>query len=239
MPDQMLPRATVSAQRHQAADAIDGDLPDLTAIDDLDHLRGDPAAGAGGAHVQDSLPASCDGAKDDVLIVKNGGRFEADEELRSTGVGVGTGVLPWNLGDCVGRDEVKWPMPSSRHLYVGELIAVDGPEAGAVAFLQVAALAHQVSNDVREDGVLERDRSILGAEDAEVFSHQGDLVPVQIYLDPILLDTADGDVQEHARVHRHLRPRGIVPATRILNQPAVPTILIPSKLGRRPGIKSE
>jgi hypothetical protein len=70
-------------------------------------------------------------------------------------------MLPWNIGDCVGRDEVKRSMPSSRHLYVGELIAVDGPEAGAVAFLQVAALAHEVKNDVLEDGVLEGDRVIL------------------------------------------------------------------------------
>lgn len=117
-------------------------------------------------------------------------------------------MLPWDLGDRVSRDEVKRPVPSSRHLDVGELVAVDGPEAGAVAFLQVAALAQEVWDDVVEDGALEGDRVVLGAEDAEVLCRQGDLVPVQIDLDPVLLDAGDGDVQEHTRVRLHLLRRG-------------------------------
>ena len=68
-----------------------------------------------------------------------------------------------------------------------------------------------------EDGALEGQPRVplVGAEDAEVFRHQGHLVLVQLHLDPVLLDDVDGDVEEHIlRRRRHLERS----KTRVLEQ---------------------
>ena len=60
----------------------------------------------------------------------------------------------------------------------------------------------------------------VGAENAEVLlRHQGDLVLVQVHLDPVLRDAVDGDVEEHTRVLRRRRRRHLERSkTRVLEQ---------------------
>jgi len=93
---------------------------------------------------------------------------------------------------------------------VGELGAVDGLPAGAVAAGEVAALAHEAGDDAVEGGALVVQRLPRGAQAllaraqaAEVLGRPGDLVGEELHDDAAGLGLADEDVEENLGVLGH------------------------------------
>merc|ERR1711887_9741 len=110
--------------------------------------------------------------KNHVLAVQPGGFGRAEEELASVGVGAGVGHGE-DAGSGVLLDEIL----------VGELFAVDGLAAGAVAAGKVASLAHEAGNDAVEGGPRIAESLLPGAESAEVLAGFWNDVSVQLHHD--------------------------------------------------------
>merc|ERR1711887_157938 len=123
--------------------------------------------------------------KNHVLAVQPGGFGRAEEELASVGVGAGVGHGE-DAGSGVLLDEIL----------VGELVAVDGLAAGAVAAGEVASLAHEAGNDAMEGGARVAEPLLPGAEVAEVLAGFGYDVRVQRHHDAPGLRSADRHVEE-------------------------------------------
>merc|ERR1719370_1801259 len=81
-------------------------------------------------------------------------------------------------------------------ILVGELVAVDGLAAGAVAAGEVTSLAHEAGNDAMEGGALVAEPLLPGAEGPEVLAGFGHDVRVQRHHDAPGLRSADRHVKE-------------------------------------------
>jgi len=113
-----------------------------------------------------------DASEDHVLAVQPGRFGRAKEELASVGVGAGIGH-----GEDAGSDVLL------DEILVGELFAVDGLAAGAVAAGKVASLAHEAGNDAVEGGPRIAEPLLPGAESAEVLTGFWNDVSVQLHHD--------------------------------------------------------
>jgi hypothetical protein len=101
-----------------------GYLLELAAVHDGDLLAGAARAGAQGLDLLHQVHASRHGAEHDVLAVQPGGLHGGEEELRAVGVGARVGH-----GQQAGAGVLQL------EILVGELLAVDGFAASAVASL--------------------------------------------------------------------------------------------------------
>lgn len=97
---------------------------------------------------------------------------------------------------------------SEREALVGELGAVDGLAAGAVASREVTALEHELLDDAVEAAALVAERLagfadalLAGAERAEVLAGLGELVGEELHDDSAGSGAADGDVEENLGSH--------------------------------------
>mmetsp|Transcript_31747 Transcript_31747/g.94331 ORF Transcript_31747/g.94331 Transcript_31747/m.94331 type:complete len:221 (+) Transcript_31747:184-846(+) len=175
---------------------------ELAAVRD-DHGRGGLAGlGAHGLDLLHHVHALAHLAEDAVLPVEPRRLHRAEEELRAVrvrarvrhGEDAGAGVL-------------------QREVLVGELGAVDGLAAGAVAGGEVAALAHEVGDHAVEGAALEVERLahlaralLAGAEGAEVLRGLGRDVGPELHGDAAGRGAADGHVEEDLGVgHLELR----------------------------------
>eukprot|EP00303_Exanthemachrysis_gayraliae_P009057 CAMPEP_0206001816 /NCGR_PEP_ID=MMETSP1464-20131121/2350_1 /ASSEMBLY_ACC=CAM_ASM_001124 /TAXON_ID=119497 /ORGANISM="Exanthemachrysis gayraliae, Strain RCC1523" /LENGTH=302 /DNA_ID=CAMNT_0053375139 /DNA_START=202 /DNA_END=1111 /DNA_ORIENTATION=+ len=137
-------RARPAARRPPAASQ--GRSRELPAVANL-HGRG-RGAGLGplGLHGLDHVHALDHLAEHDVLAVQPARLGRADEELAPVGVGPGV---------CHGQDARA--RVRELEVLVGELAAVDGLAARAVALGEVPALAHEARDDAVEPAALEVD----------------------------------------------------------------------------------
>ncbi len=142
---------------------------ELPGVVDGDLGGGLAALGPVGLDLLDDVHALDDGAEDDVLPVQPGGLGRAQEELRAVGVGAG-----------VGHGEDPRAGVLQLEVLVGELVAVDGLAAGAVAVGEVSALAHEVGDDPVEGGALVAVALLAGAEGAEVLGGLGDHIGAEL-----------------------------------------------------------
>jgi len=109
---------------------------------------------------------------------------------------------PLVLGPALAMEQLE--------VLVGELGAVDGLPAGAVAAGEVAALAHEAGDDAVEGGALVVQRLPRGAQAllaraqaAKVLGRPGDLVGEELHDDAAGLGLADEDVEENLGVLGH------------------------------------
>merc|ERR1719171_2457264 len=116
---------------------------ELARVRDLHRLRRLAAAGADLLDGLDDVHALEDAPEDDVAPVEPGRLHRADEELR-----------PVRAGARVRHGEHAGARVLELEVLVGELLAVDGLAARAVAPREVAALEHEVRDDAVELGAL-------------------------------------------------------------------------------------
>merc|ERR1719194_252168 len=105
----------------------------LAAVSDDNWLSGRAALGADGLDGLDDIHALNDAAEDNVLAIEPVGLDSAEEELGAVSV--------WA---SVGHGEDSWASVLQREGLIGELLAVNGLAASAVATSEVTALAHEV-----------------------------------------------------------------------------------------------
>jgi len=160
-------------------------------VGDYDLPAGFPRIASDPLDFLDDVHAGCDAPEDDVLAVQPRGLGRAEEELASVGVGAGVGHGE-DAGSGVLLDEIL----------VGELVAVDGLAAGAVAAGEVASLAHEAGDDAMEGGALIAEPLFPGAEGAEVLRRLRANVGVQRHHDPARSLTVQRHVEENLRL-RH------------------------------------
>jgi len=141
-------------------------------VGDYDLPAGFPRIASDPLDFLDDVHAGCDAPEDDVLAVQPRGLGRAEEELASVGVGAGVGH-----GEDAGSDVLL------DEILVGELFAVDGLAAGAVAAGKVASLAHEAGNDAVEGGPRIAEPLLPGAESAEVLAGFWNDVSVQLHHD--------------------------------------------------------
>ena len=171
---------------------------DLTAVLDDDPLGRRPAAGPDILHLlHDAVPVD-DLPEHDVLPVQPRRLGGADEELGPVGAGPGVGH----------GEHARSGVPQVKVL-VGELGAVDGLAAGAVAAGEVASLAHEARDDAVERRPLVvqrlagRAQALLArAEQPEVVGGAGHLVGEELHDHAPGLGLADQDVEEDLGVLR-------------------------------------
>jgi len=101
-------------------------------------------------------------SENDVLAVQPRSLGSAEEELASVGVGAG-----------VGHGQNSRPGVLLDEVFIGELVAVNGLAAGAVASGEVSALAHEPGDDAVESRSLITEPFLAGAKSAEVFASFG------------------------------------------------------------------
>jgi len=143
--------------------------------------------------------AAAEGAEHDVLAVQPVGVSRADEELRPVGVGAGVGH-----GE---RAEAEVLAGLAIEVLVGELLAVDGLAAGAVALGEVTTLAHEVRDDAVEGGALVAQGLaalalplVADAQVEEVIGRPGDDILEELEGQALRRSIADGDVHVDDRV---------------------------------------
>jgi len=160
-------------------------------VGDYDLPAGFPRIASDPLDFLDDVHAGCDAPEDDVLAVQPRGLGRAEEELASVGVGAGVGH-----GEDAGSDVLL------DEILVGELVAVDGLAAGAVAAGEVASLAHEAGDDAVEGGALIAEPLFPGAEGAEVLRRLRANVGVQRHHDPAGRLTVQRHVEKNFRL-RH------------------------------------
>jgi len=137
-------------------------------------------------------------ASEDYVFTVQPGRFgRAEEELASVRVGAGIGH-----GEDAGSDVLL------DEILVGELFAVDGLAAGAVAAGKVASLAHEAGNDAVEGGPRIAEPLLPCAESAEVLAGFWNDVSVQLHHDAPGLLSVNRYVEEDFWLCHFLRGCG-------------------------------
>jgi len=132
----------------------------------------------------DDIEAFNNLAKDDVGTVEPAGDNGGDEELRSVGVLASVGhAQQTRLGVL------------HLEVLVGELLAVDGLAAGAVALSEVTTLKHELRDDAVEGGALVTESVLTSGELTEVLCCLGNDVVVEFEDDPASWLLVDGDVE--------------------------------------------
>jgi len=153
---------------------------------DHDLLAAFSRVGADLLHGLDDVHAAGYGAEHDVLAVEPVSLDGAEEELGSVGVGPG-----------VGHRQCSRPFVLELEVLVGELLAVNGLAARAVALGEVAALAHEVFDDAVEAGAREAEALLAGAQSTEVLGGLGDDVFAQGHLDAARGSSTNGHIKKN------------------------------------------
>jgi len=138
---------------------LDAAAAGATELDRLDNAHG------GGVTRHDL-------AEDNVTAVQPGGHDGGDEELRAVGVRA-----------SVGHRQKERLVVGQLEVLVGELLAVDGLAAGAVATGEVTALKHELRDDTVELAALVAEALLAGAERTEVLGGLGDDVVEELKVD--------------------------------------------------------
>ena len=112
---------------------------ELSAIGDMDGLSGLTVLRSNLLHSLEDILSLGDLSEDGVLSIEMRSRNEAEEELRSVGVGTSVGH-----GEDAGAGVLE------AEVFVSELFSVDGFTTTAVALGEITTLDHEGRNDTVE-----------------------------------------------------------------------------------------
>mmetsp|Transcript_53675 Transcript_53675/g.138760 ORF Transcript_53675/g.138760 Transcript_53675/m.138760 type:complete len:239 (-) Transcript_53675:38-754(-) len=171
-------------------------LRDLATVSNDDGLRRLARLAADGLDRLDDFHATGHRSENDVLAVQPVRLHGAQEELRAIGARAGVGH---------GQDARAGVL--QLEVLVGELGAVDGLAAGAVAGSEVTALAHELRDHAVEGGALVAKALLARAERAEVLSGLRHNVVAQGHLDAARRGATNGHVEENNGSHGYREER--------------------------------